>query len=69
MYYCRCEHFVMTYCKVKYRTQVFKNSQHFKFKSLAADLPSDLLYSDLSGKNVKGEIPLELNNMQDLTEL
>lgn len=32
------------------------------------ELP-DLFYSNLSGKNVKGEIPSELNNMDELAEL
>ena len=30
---------------------------------------SDLFYSNLSGKNLKGEIPPELNDMDELAEL
>lgn len=30
---------------------------------------SDLFYSNLSGKNVEGEIPSEVNDMDELAEL
>lgn len=41
----------------------------WEWVNCSSTAPSRITIIDLSGKNVKGEIPVELKNMQDLTEL
>ncbi|KAH0991802.1 hypothetical protein GBA52_003285 [Prunus armeniaca] len=42
---------------------------HWDWVNCSSTTPLRITKIDLSGKNVKGEIPLELNNMQELIEL
>lgn len=52
------------------KAKLYINNKHCDlFKNWIMKGISHMLYSDLSRKNVKGVIPLELNNMEALTEL